>query len=402
MAKVFPFKSIVPNKAYVGQVSTRSINTYTKKQLKKKHANPLSFVHVVQPDYNEADQSTANTTERYEKVKDKFNEFLANGYFVQEQDPVMYVYQQRFNDRSYTGIVAGASAKDYEDGIIKKHEDTLEKREEVFTEYLRVCGFNAEPVLLAHPAHEGLKDIIKKIIENQPEIFLQSGDGTLHNLWKISEENTIKAIQQCFSEMSSIYISDGHHRTASSHRLYQQTGEEFVLSYFISENEVDIYDFNRVIKNLNGLDKEQFLEKLSENFAITRESKPLTKPIKKGNFSLYIDNEFYTLSFKLDYLSFPTQKQLDAQILTDYILSPILGIHNLKNDDNIDFISGKHGLTSLKKAVDSGEFRLGVCLYPVSYDELTKIADNNLSMPPKSTWIEPKLRTGLTIYKFNS
>ena len=398
MAKVFPFKSIVPNQAYIGKVSTRSINTYTKKQLKKKHDNPLSFVHVVQPDYNEDDYTSANTPERFTKVRNKFQEFFDNGYFVQEQNPVIYVYQQRFNDRSYTGIIAGASAKDYENGIIKKHEDTLEKREEIFTEYLNICGFNAEPVLLAHPSHDGLKEIIRKTIENKPNIYLQSSDGTLHNLWKIDDESIIANIQVCFEEIPSIYIADGHHRSASSHRLYKQTGEDFILSYFISENEVDIYDFNRVVKNLNGLEKDQFLEKLSDNFT----NRTLEKPVKKGDFSIYIDNEFYTLSFKKDYTTFPTQKQLDAQILTDYILSPILGIHNLKNDDNIDFISGKHGLTTLKKSIDSGNFRLGVCLFPVSYEELTKIADNQLSMPPKSTWIEPKLRTGLTIYKFNS
>lgn len=407
MVKITPFKAILPNKKFVELVSTKSINTYTPEELDTIHkSNKYSFLNVIQPDYFDTVKAKPNSTERFLKINTKFKEFLTLNIFEECEEDALFIYTQKIGDKSYTGIIGGASTQDYETGVIKKHEETLEKREKIFTKYLKTCGFNAEPVLLTYKRSKAIDSIINTVISNTSPLYnFTTENETTHIIWKIDDKEEVKQIQEEFKKINKVYIADGHHRSASSYLFSKKHPENKfatgILSYFVSDEEIEIFDFNRIVKDLNGLNLNDFLAKLSVNFDIQKMDIDLTKPTKKHEFSMYIENQFYTLKFKQELLNNTgIINKLDAQILTDYILNPILGIKNLKTDKRINFISGKHGLDSLKKRIDSNKYKVGFCLYPVSYTELEQIADNDLIMPPKSTWIEPKLRTGLTIYKF--
>lgn len=407
MVKITPFKAILPNKKFVELVSTKSINTYSPEELDTIHkSNKYSFLNVIQPDYFDTVKAKPNSTERFLKINAKFKEFLTLNIFEECEEDALFIYTQKIRDKSYTGIIGGASTQDYETGVIKKHEETLEKREKIFTKYLKTCGFNAEPVLLTYKRSKAIDSIINTVISNTSPLYnFTTENETTHIIWKIDDKEEVKQIQEEFKKINKVYIADGHHRSASSYLFSKKHPENKfatgILSYFVSDEEIEIFDFNRIVKDLNGLNLNDFLAKLSVNFDIKKMDADLTKPTKKHEFSMYIENQFFTLKFKEKLLNNTgIINKLDAQILTDYILNPILGIKNLKTDKRINFISGKHGLDSLKKRIDSNKYKVGFCLYPVSYTELEQIADNDLIMPPKSTWIEPKLRTGLTIYKF--
>ncbi len=403
MAKILPFKAVVPNKEYIGKISTKSINTYSSDEVIKLHNNPYSFIHIVQPDINENPGTKGNTKERFTKVKNAFTAFVKKNYFDTLKKPALFLYEQTINNRSYIGFISGIATEEYENGIIKKHEQTLAKREEIFTEYLEICGFNAEPVLLTYPETNEINQLINKIKLTKHFLsFHSSDDNSNHCLWLIDKDEEQHNIIKAFENVPKVYIADGHHRSASSHRLSKQTNVKSILSFLISDKEIDIYDFNRIVKDLNGLSKTEFIDRLSNNFIFEEKSTDLEKPKKKHTFSLYIENTYYSLQIKPHVLVNKNASELlDAQLLTDLILSPILNIKDLKTDKRINFISGKHGVTPLKERVNSGKYKAGFCLYPVAYDELVKIADHDLTMPPKSTWIEPKLRTGLTIYQFD-
>lgn len=401
MAKILPFKPILPNKKYIGQVSTKSINGYTKEEIEELHLNKNSFIHIVQPDYKVKPGTEGNTNERFKKVNEAFNKALDKGIFTQEKENAFIIYQQETPAKTYTGIIAGASTEDYEKGKIKKHEQTLSAREKIFTDYLKICGFNAEPVLLTYKSHISIDDFIKRTITSTPHLTFKSDDDqTIHSLWLINTADDIQLISDSFTEIDHIYIADGHHRSASSYRLSKQSNEKGILAYFVSDHDIEIYDFNRVVEDLNKLSKSDFINQLKESFAVEK-LEELIKPTQKHHFTMYIDGETYLLKLKDTSNMSSAVDALDADILTKKILSPILNIQDLKTDNRISFVSGKYGVKPLKGRVDSGKYRVGFCLYPVSYQELTNIADNEDIMPPKSTWIEPKLRTGLTIYKFN-
>ena len=407
MVKITPFKAILPNKNFVDKVSTKSINTYTPEEVKEiHHSNKYSFLNVIQPDYLDTVKAKPNSTERFLKINSKFKEFLTQGIFEESHKESIFIYTQKTGNKSYTGIIGGASTNDYETGVIKKHEQTLAKREKVFTKYLKTCGFNAEPVLLTYKKSKGIDEIINHTVATSSPLYnFISENETNHIIWKVDDEVEIKKIQEEFKKISKVYIADGHHRTASSYLFSKSTPENklatSILSYFVSDEEIEIFDFNRVIKDLNNLTTEEFLAQLSVSFYIEKANKELTKPSQKHEFSMYIDQQYYKLNFKTELLeNTGIIDKLDAQILTNYILQPILGIDDLKTNKRINFVSGKHGLDSLRKRIDTNKYKVGFCLHPVSYTELELIADNDLIMPPKSTWIEPKLRTGLTIYKF--
>jgi uncharacterized protein (DUF1015 family) len=407
MVKITPFKAILPHKNFVDKVSTKSINTYTPAELKEIHnSNKYSFLNVIQPDYFDVVKAKPNSTEKFLKINSKFNTFLSKGIFEESNKAAIFIYTQKKGEKSYTGIIGGASTDDYEVGIIKKHEQTLAKREKVFTKYLKTCGFNAEPVLLTYEKSKSIDEIINNTIASSLPLFnFISENETNHIIWKIDDEIQIQKIQEEFKKINKVYIADGHHRSASSYLFSKEHPENklasSILSYFVSDEEIEIFDFNRVVKDLNELNLTEFLTKLSVTFNIKKIDSELTKPTQKHEFSMYIEKQYYRLNFKTELLNNTgIIDKLDAQILTNYILHPILGIADLKTNKRINFVSGKHGLNSLKKRIDSNKYKVGFCLHPVSYNELEQIADNDLIMPPKSTWIEPKLRTGLTIYKF--
>jgi uncharacterized protein (DUF1015 family) len=412
MAKLIPFKAVKPTRAIVGLVAARPYQSYTIEERESRMSyNPYSFLHIVNPSYKYDKVITGN--ERYKLVKKRYSEFKEDGVFVQDEKPSFYVYKiVNRNNQEFSGIIAATSAEDYEADIIKKHEDTISKREETFKTYLKTVGFNAEPVLLTYPDNAKISGIIKETQKGNAEFEFTMTYRDTHYLWKIEDEKIIKTIQAEFEKMNTIYIADGHHRSASSYRLYKEEKENnpnhngtelynFFMSYLIPESDLVIQEFNRLVKDLNGLTKEEFLIKLDETYRIENRGLLTYHPSKPHHFSMYLDGEFYSLYLRKINYSFETSlERLDSQVLYKTILDPILGIKDLRNDNRIEYVNGRHEMITIKSSVDSGKFKVGFGMCPPTITELKEIANDGLKMPPKSTYILPKLRSGITIYEF--
>lgn len=403
MIKIKPFRGYLPNKNLGEKVSTRPINSYSEEEIQAiLESNKESFLNIILHD--EKDKKM-KTSERFEKTKSLFEDSIQKKHYIQSEEACFYIYKQTHDSHEYTGIIAGADTKNYRDGEIKKHELTLSKREKLFTKYLNITGFNAEPVLLVYPKNEKLSELITQITEEEKAHDFVSDDGLRHELWEVKDKNHITFIETRFSEIPSVYIADGHHRTASSNRLSLEhthnENSQYVMSLLMNDENVHIYDFNRVLKNTHNLSQEKIKELLSHKFEILEESPTLLSPLKKHEFTLYFDSCWVRIRLKEEFLdkSGITQ-QLDSQIITDLILSPIFEIEELTKDKRVGFVPGNKGLDSLQKEVDNGKYDVAIAMFPVSFEELKLIADNQLIMPPKSTYIEPKLRSGLTVYKF--
>jgi len=407
MITIKPFKAMRPTRDKANLVGSRPFYTYKKAHLKAKlESNPYSFLHVINPEFDKKDKTEPNTRERFESVRNKYDEFIDNGYFTKDDKLHYYLYRQTTEYHTYTGLIAAISVEDYISGKIKVHEHTLSEREEVFTKYLDVCQFNAEPVLLMHEKNDVLANLYEKYFPTRSEYEFTTTDRVKHDLWLINEEDN-KLIEDVFSKLDKVYIADGHHRSASSVVYAQQQRElgnpseasQFFLSFLIAENELQIYEFNRLVTHLNKLSKEEFLQKLEFNFHIT-ELKKRTSPKKLHEFTMYLDKNWYKLELKEEFIHYPTPAdEIDAQILSKLILGPILNIHDLKRDNSVFFAEGTLGTKHLQKTVDRQKAKVAFALFPVPSRQLKKIADANNIMPPKSTWIEPKLRSGLTIYE---
>ena len=403
MIDIKPFRGFLPRKEQAEIISTRPINSYSGEELKelmKKH--PQSFLNIILHDEPKREMELKD---RFEKIQNLFDKAINSGDFNQSEKEAFYIYRQSSKNKSYCGIIAGASTKDYREGRIKKHEHTLEKREKLFKTYLSLTGFNAEPVLLVYPNLRQITDCIEEVTSTSPSYSFDTDDGLSHELWEITEHNSIETITSGFRDIPSVYIADGHHRSASSNLLAEENPDkesnQYVMSLLMNENEVTIFDFNRVVKNHLNLSIEEIKSSLSKEFIILDESKEILSPREKHEFTIYMNQVW--LRFKLNTEKIHPEsiiEQLDPQIITNHILSPIFDIHDLKNDERVDFIPGNNGLIPLKEKVDKGKFDIAIAMYPVSFAELKLIADNNLIMPPKSTYIEPKLRSGLTVYKF--
>lgn len=412
MAKILPFKAVRPTRDKVSLVASRSYQTYTQAEREARlDYNPFSFLHIVNPGYKYAREIKG--TERYALVKNRYLEFKEDNVFVHDETPSYYIYKIVDRDgQIFNGIVAAASAEDYESNIIRKHEDTIEYRERIFKDYLKTVGFNAEPVLLTYPDNDMISKIIQNAQKERAEFEFTTTYRDTHYLWKLEQLDVIEMIQKEFEKMSTIYIADGHHRSASSYLLYKDekalnsnhTGEEsynHFMTFLIPESELRINEFNRLVKDLNGLTKEEFLIQLDTIFRIENRGTMPYKPSKKHHFSMYLDGEFYSLYLRKSLYNFKTSLDaLDAQILYKTILHPILGIEDLRNDIRIDYINGKKDIINVKDKIDHGEFAVGFGMVPVDINEMKQIADDGLKMPPKSTFIEPKLRSGVTIYEF--
>ncbi|WP_425075798.1 DUF1015 domain-containing protein [Psychroserpens sp. S379A] len=412
MAKVIPFKAVRPTRAIVGLVAARPYQSYTVDERESRmDYNPFSFLHIVNPGYKYDKVITGE--ERYKLVKNRYQEFKEGGVFVQDEKPSFYVYKiVNRHGQEFNGIIAATSAEDYENDVIKKHEDTLAKREKTFKTYLKTVGFNAEPVLLTYPDNNTIAKIIKDTQKGHAEFEFTMTYKDTHYLWKIDNEATIDAIQKEFELMNTIYIADGHHRSASSHLLFKDekasninhNGLEsynFFMSYLIPESDLVIHEFNRLIKDLNGLSKEAFLIKLDAIYRIENRGAMPYSPSKPHHFSMYLDGEFYSLYLRKTYYKFNTAlDRLDAQLLYKTILQPILGINDLRNDNRIEYVNGRHEMITIKSSVDSGKFKVGFGMCPTTVQQMKQIADEGLKMPPKSTYILPKLRSGITIYEF--
>ena len=412
MAKIIPFKAVRPTRDKVSLVASRSYQSYTIQQRKYRlRDNPFSFLHIVNPGYRFDKQVSGK--KRYTLVKNRYQEFKEENIFIQDKKPCFYVYKIVNRDGDiFNGFVAAASTLDYEKNVIKKHEETLAKKEKVFKNYLKTVGFNAEPVLLTYPDNSILEDIILRSQKDRAEYEFTTTYRDTHYLWIIEDDDVINLIKGEFEKMSTLYIADGHHRSASSHLLYKElkkenkkhTGEEnynFFMSYLIPESDLKIYEFNRLIKDLNGLTKENFLIQLDEIYRIENRGKLPYKPSKSHHFSMYLDGEFYSLYLRKSRFEFKTSLDtLDAQLLYETILKPILGIQDLRNDSRIVYSSAKHDILDVVNAVDSGEYKLGFGMVPATINQMKQIADDGLIMPPKSTYVLPKLRSGVTIYEF--
>ena len=409
MAKIIPFKAVRPTRDKVSLVASRSYQSYTPAERESRlDYNPYSFLHIVNPGYKYQKEITGE--ERYKLVRNRYLEFKEEQVFIQDDKACFYAYQiiNREGEK-FLGIIAAASAEDYEKNIIKKHEDTISEKEETFKEYLKTVGFNAEPVLLTYPDNYIIKETLTLISKERAEYEFTTTYRDTHYLWKIEDEATITLLQNEFDNMDCLYIADGHHRSASSYLLSKDlekenkgnTSHKFFMSYLIPESDLRIYEFNRLLKDLNGLSKEEFLIKLDEWYRIENRGQEYYKPSKPHHFSMYLEGEFYSLYLRKTQYNFENAlEELDAQLLYKTILQPILGIDDLRTDTRIEYSDGKKDIVFLKSKVDSGEFKVGFGLYPASTEQMKKIADQNLTMPPKSTFISPKLRSGITIYEF--
>lgn len=412
MPKIIPFKAVKPTRATVGLVATRSYQSYTDNERNSRmEYNPYSFLHIINPGYK-YDQEVKGY-ERYKLVKNRYLEFKEEGILVKDKKPSFYVYKivnrlgQEFN-----GIIAATSSEDYKQNNIKKHEDTLAKREQDFKTYLQQVGFNAEPVLLTYPDNATLAEVIKQTQNNFAEFEFTTTYRDTHYLWKIDDVATVTKIEDEFKTIKTIYIADGHHRSASSYLLSEDEKEKnpnhngnedynFFMSYLIPESELVIHEFNRLVTDLNGLTKEAFLIKLDTYFRIENRGLITYKPLKSHHFSMYLDGEFYSLYLRKTNYEFKTAlDELDAQILYKTILEPILGIEDLRNNNRISYVNGQHEMVTIKSSVDNGDFKVGFGMCPATVAQIKQIADQGLKMPPKSTYILPKLRSGITIYEY--
>lgn len=409
MTKIKAFKAIRPTRDKAYLVASRSYLSYSENTLREKLLNnPYTFLHIINPEYS-SNSALLEGVEKYKMVKAKYSEFKEDGTFVSEKKEALYIYQQVTEENTFTGLIAASSVDDYLSGSIKIHEQTIAKREAMFTDYLESTGFNAEPVLLSYPKVPRVNQIMDTYMLSRPEYEFTSTNKVLHNLWLIDKVEDIDEIQQLFSSIDSVYIADGHHRSASSAllcarkraELEEYTGEEpfnYFMSYLIDDEQMRIYDFNRLVSDLNGLSTADFLNKISEVYRLRVLSKA-AKPTEKDEICMYCDSKWYSLVAKEH--SFDAShcvENLDPAILSKNILDPILGIKDIRNDKRIAFMDGKQGLKNLKTAVDSGEFAVAFALKPITFKQLKMVADQNEIMPPKSTYIEPKLRSGLTIY----
>ena len=406
MANITPFKAVRPVRNKVQLVSSRPYYTYEKSHLKAKlETNPYSFLHVINPEFKKDHGTKPNSIERFKLVKNNYDQFKKNNLFVQESKKSFYVYKQTSSIGTFIGLIAGASVIDYENDVIKKHENTLLKREKLFKKYLDVCQFHAEPVLLSYDTPSIVKKIISKKIKERAEYEFTTTDQNNHELWIINDSTSIKEIIFAFKEIDKIYIADGHHRAASS-KLYHddhknQQSSQFFLSMFIDFKDVNIIEFNRVVKNISPLDDSSFLQNLSTSFHIENLGTQMANPKNKKEIGLYLNGNWHLITLKnvlLNKLSY--KEKLNSQIVSDFILKPILNIPDLRKDKRVEFISGLNTNHQVIKKIEKNSNAILLKLFPHKMEEIIQIADLNQIMPPKSTWIEPKLRSGITIYEY--
>ena len=410
MAKIVPFKAIRPTRDKAYLVSSMPAYIYPKHILGAKlETNPYTFLHVINPEYRLDNKTQPNSIERFTHVKEKFDEFTDEGIFAQDKKELYYIYRQITETNTYVGLITGIAVDDYLNGNIKIHEHTLTQREETFKLYLDVCQFNAEPVLLTYKDDHTVAAVINKYLNTRSEVEFCTTHKIKQDLWLVEDDSDIKTLTEAFKNINNIYVADGHHRSASSVLYAQSKREEnpnydpkakfnFFLSYLIPESKLNIVEYNRTVSSLNELSTEQFLAKVNNLFNV-EEKGSLYSPTHKHNFSMYLAGKWYSLTAKKGtYNEEDSVGNLDARILTDNILTPILNIVDLKTDNRISFMEGTKGAKGLKQEVDNEDAVVAFGLFPVSIEQLKAVADTNDIMPPKSTWIEPKMRSGLTVY----
>lgn len=413
MAKIKPFKGIRPPKQYVEEVESRPYDVLDSEEARVEAGdNEKSLYHIIKPEIDFEPGTSEYDPRVYEKAAENFKKFQDKGWLVQDDKDNYYIYAQTMNGKTQYGLVVCAFVDDYLNGVIKKHELTRRDKEEDRMKHVRVNNANIEPVFFAYPDNTILNDVIMKYAQTEPEYdFIAPIDGFRHQFWIISDSKDIEAVTEEFAKMPALYIADGHHRSAAAALVGAEKAKQnpnhkgteeynYFMAVCFQASQLTILDYNRVVKDLNGLSSEEFLTALSKNFDVVEKGADIYKPDHLHNFSLYLDNKWYSLTAKQG--TFDDKDPigvLDVDISSRLILDEILGIKDLRSDKRIDFVGGLRGLEELKRRVDSGEMRMALALYPVTMQQIMDIADSGKIMPPKATWFEPKLRSGLIIHK---
>lgn len=414
MAKIKPFRGVRPPRQLVTEVASRPYDVLNSEEARAEaEGNPKSLYHIIKPEIDFAPGTDEHDPKVYDKAVENFNNFQQQGWLVQDDEDKYYIYAQTMDGRTQYGFVIAANVDDYMTGKIKKHELTRRDKEEDRMKHVRINNANIEPVFFAFPDNDILQDIITKVTAGEPEYNFVAPDGFGHHFWVISDKDTIQTITDEFAKMPSLYIADGHHRTAAAALVGNEKaknnpdhrGDEeynYFLAVAFPASHLKIIDYNRVVKDLNGLSNEQFIERLKENFDVVDMGAEIYRPARLHNFSLYLAGHWYSLTpHEGTYNDNDPIGCLDVTVSSDLILRDILGITDLRSDKRIDFVGGIRGLGELKQRVDSGEMKVALALYPVSMKQLIDIADTGNIMPPKTTWFEPKLRSGLVIHKLD-
>jgi len=414
MAKVKPFRGVRPPKEYVEKVASKPYDVLSSEEARAEAGdNEMSLYHIIKPEIDFEPGTGEHEPKVYDKAVENFKKFQDKGWLVQDNQDCYYIYAQTMDGRTQYGFVVGASVEDYLTGRIKKHELTRREKEADRMHHIEINNANIEPVFLAFPDNTILEDIIKRTAQTTPEYDFVSEDGIGHTLWVIKDKETIDTITKEFGNIPYLYIADGHHRTAAAAHVGEEKAKadpnhngteeyNYLLAVCFPQSHLKVMDYNRVVVDLNGNTEEQFLEKLNEKFIVEEKGTEIYHPAKLHNFSLYLGGKWYSLTAKEGtYDDNDPIGVLDVTISSDYILRDILGITDLRTDKRIDFVGGIRGLGELKQRVDSGEMKMALALYPVTMKQIIDIADSGKIMPPKATWFEPKLRSGLIIHKLD-
>jgi uncharacterized protein (DUF1015 family) len=415
MAVIKPFKGVRPPKQYVEEVESRPYDVLDSEEARKEAGdNEKSLYHIIKPEIDFAPGTSEYDPRVYEKAAENFKKFQEKGWLKQDDKEQYYIYAQTMNGKTQYGLVVCAYVEDYLNGVIKKHELTRRDKEEDRMKHVRVNNANIEPVFFAYPDNSVLDSLIMRYAQTAPEYdFVAPIDGFRHQFWVISNDDDIAAITSEFAKMPSLYIADGHHRSAAAALVGAEKAKQdpnhngteeynYFMAVCFQASQLTILDYNRVVKDLNGLTSEQFLDALKKNFDVEEKGAGIYKPDHLHNFSLYLDGKWYSLTAKAG--TFDDTDPigvLDVDISSRLILDDVLGIKDLRSDKRIDFVGGLRGLEELKRRVDSGEMRMALALYPVTMKQIMDIADSGKIMPPKATWFEPKLRSGLIIHKLS-
>jgi len=413
MAILKAFKGIRPVKDKAARIASRPYDVLNREEAKKEATDEYSFLHVIKPEIDLPDSVDEHDERVYQKGKDNFFRMISDRIMVQDKEECLYIYAQTMNGRTQYGIVGCAAVEDYMNNIIRKHELTRPDKEEDRKKHVRISGMNYEPVFFAYPANKELDEIVAKVIKAQPEYDFTAVDGFGHHFWTVTDKATINRIIDIFKTIKYTYVADGHHRTAAAALVGNErkqanpnhTGKEeynYFLAVHFPDNQLAIMDYNRVIKDLNGMSESELLKTLEKGFTIEEKGTMEYRPTKLHNFSMYLGGKWYSLTAKPGtYNDNDPIGCLDVTVLSDLVLSPVLNITDLRNSKRIDFVGGIRGLGELKRRVDNGEMKVAFALYPVSMKQLIDIADTGNIMPPKTTWFEPKLRSGLVVHSLD-
>ncbi len=413
MAVIRAFRGFRPRQELAARIASRPYDVLSSDEAREEvKGNPYSFLHVVKPEVDLPVETDPYADRVYERGRANLEKMISEGILSRDEAPCLYVYAQTMEGKTQYGLVGCASVQDYLDNVIRKHELTRPDKEEDRKQHIRISGFHAEPVFFAYPDHREIDEIVSQVTSEQPEYDFVAEDGIGHQFWVISDPERIARLESIFaSDIPYTYVADGHHRSAAAAGVGIERrqgnpgykGDEeynYFLAVHFPDDQLTIIDYNRVVKDLNGMSDEDFILKLEDAFEIARKGDKIHKPDALHNFGMYLSGSWYSLTAREGtYDDSDPIGQLDVTILSSHILAPLLGITDLRKSKRIDFVGGIRGLQELERRVDSGEMKAAFALYPVSMEQLMEIADTNHIMPPKTTWFEPKLRSGLVIHK---